>query len=129
MMAIYAPDACELLPDIPPLIGIAAIRDFYGNLMAQMPRFAHSFAVQEVLVSTGEDLAVVRGTYRFIPDIQVPTQVNPGQFVGVWRYLAGDWRLAINISNADPPAPVPAAAQPLSLTIPDPDHSVSNASS
>jgi hypothetical protein len=42
--------------------------------------------------------------------MQVPSQVHSGKFVGVWRRLGGDWRLAINISNSDPPVPPPAAA-------------------
>jgi hypothetical protein len=50
----------------------------------------------------------VRGTYRFTPDSQVPSHVHSGKFLGVWRRSAGDWRLAINISNGDPPAPAAA---------------------
>jgi uncharacterized protein (TIGR02246 family) len=110
MMAIYAPDARELLPDMPPLVGTTAIRDFYANLMEQMPGFAHHFDAQEITVGVAGDLAVVRGTYRFTPDVQVPSKVHSGKFVGVWRHVGGDWRLAINISNGDPPVSPPAAA-------------------
>jgi uncharacterized protein (TIGR02246 family) len=110
MMAIYAPDARELLPDLPPLIGTAAIRAFYGNLMGRLPRFAHHFDAQEITVSAAGDLAVVQGRYRFTPDTQLPSQVQSGKFVGVWRRRDGDWRLAINISNSDPASPEPAAA-------------------
>lgn len=109
MMAIYAPDARELLPGLPPLIG-TSIRAFYGNLMEQLPRFAHQFDAQEITVSAAGDLAVVQGRYRFTPDTQLPRQVYAGKFVGVWRRLGGDWRLAINISNSDPPPSGPAAA-------------------
>ena len=111
MMEIYAPDAQELLPDLPPLVGAPAITGFYASLMEQMPRFAHHFHGQEIMVSAAGDLAVVRGAYRFTPDVLVPSQSHSGKFVGVWRRLeAGDWRLAINISNADPAAPSPTAA-------------------
>jgi uncharacterized protein (TIGR02246 family) len=110
MMVIYAPDARELLPDMPPLIGTTAIRGFYATLMEEMPRFAHHFEAQEITVGAAGDLAVVRGTYRFTPDVQVPGQVHSGKFVGVWRRLGADWRLAINISNSDPPVSPPAAA-------------------
>jgi ketosteroid isomerase-like protein len=109
MMAVYAPDARELLPDVPSLIGTTAIRAFYASLMEQMPRFAHHFNVREITVGAAGDLAVVRGTYQFTPDVQVPSQVHSGKFVGVWRRLEGDWRLAINISNSDPPAFPPAS--------------------
>jgi uncharacterized protein (TIGR02246 family) len=110
MMAIYAPDARELVPDVPALIGIPAIRGFYATLMEQMPRFAHDFDVREITVGAAGDLAVVRGTYRFTPDAHVPSKVHSGKFVGVWHRLGGDWRLAINISNSDPPVSPPAAA-------------------
>jgi ketosteroid isomerase-like protein len=78
--------------------------------MEQMPRFAHHFDAQEITVGAAGDLAVVRGTYRFTPDVQVPSKVHSGKFVGVWRHVGGDWRLAINISNSDPPVLPPAAA-------------------
>jgi ketosteroid isomerase-like protein len=108
--AIYAPEAQELLPDLPPLVGKVAIRAFYGHLMTQLPRFAHQFDAQEITVGAAGDLAVVRGTYRFTPDVRLPSQVQSGKFVGVWRRAGGEWRLAVNISNGDPPAPAPAAA-------------------
>jgi ketosteroid isomerase-like protein len=37
MMAIYAPDARELLAGMPPVVGREAIRAFYGGLIASMP--------------------------------------------------------------------------------------------
>ena len=110
MMAIYAPDARELLPDVPPLLGTAAIRAFYGSLMNQFPRFAHHFEVNEVTVGAAGDLAVAEGTYRFTPDTDQPGQAQSGKFVGVWRNLDNEWRLAINIANSDPPPSTPAAA-------------------
>lgn len=108
MMAIYAPDARELLPDLPPVIGTAAIRAFYATLMSRLPRFAHHFEAHEITVGEAGDLAVVHGTYRFTADTRRPAQTQTGKFVGVWRHLEGDWRLAINISNADPAPPSPA---------------------
>ncbi len=33
MMAIYAPDAQELLPDMPPIVGRDAIREFYRGVL------------------------------------------------------------------------------------------------
>ncbi len=92
MMAIYAPDAQELLPESPPIIGRDSIRHFEP---------------QEITVARSGDLAVVRGTYRFTPDSLTPEQVLVGKFVGVWRHREGDWRLQLNISNADEPAPRP----------------------
>jgi uncharacterized protein (TIGR02246 family) len=102
MMAIYAPDAQELLPDMQPITGRDAIRAFYQNLIEAMPRFAHQFEPQEIVVAQSGDLAVVRGSYRFTADTSHPEAIQTGKFVGIWRHRDGDWRLQKNISNADP---------------------------
>lgn len=101
MMTIYAADAQELLPGMPPIVGRDSIRAFYRNLIEQFPRFAHEFEPQEVVVAESGDLAVVRGTYRFTADTTRSDETQSGKFVGVWRYRGGDWRLQINISNSD----------------------------
>ena len=102
MMAIYAPDAQELLPDTPPVVGRDSIRAFYQRLMEQFPRFAHHFEPHEILVAQSGDLAVTRGSYRFTPDTLHPAEVQRGKYVSVWRQRDGEWRLQLNISNADP---------------------------
>ena len=105
MMAIYAPDAQELLSDMPPLVGRDAIREFYRGVIEELPRFAHQFEAHEVIVAESGDLAVVRGSYRFTADILCSDEVQIGKFVGVWRRRDGDWRLQMNISNSDQPPP------------------------
>ena len=105
MMAIYAADAQELLPNMPSLVGRDAIRAFYQGLIEQLPRFTHEFAPDEITVATAGDLVVVRGSYRFTPDTLKPQDVDVGKYVGVWRYRDGEWRLSINISNSNQPAP------------------------
>lgn len=101
MMAIYAPDAKELLPHMPALIGREAIRAFYRSLMDRFPRFRHEFEPQEIIVANSGDVAVVRGTYQFRADTARSDQTQTGKFVGVWRHRDDDWRLLMNISNAD----------------------------
>ena len=105
MLAIYAADAQELLPDLPPIVGSAAIRVFYADLFRQFPRLAFHFAQEEVLVAHSGDLAIARGTYRFTPDANQPERVDSGKFVGVWRWIDGDWRLVLNISNGTASSP------------------------
>jgi uncharacterized protein (TIGR02246 family) len=104
MMAIYAPDAEELLPDLPAIVGRDSIRAFYQQLFRECPRFAHDFEPHDISVARSGDLAVVRGTYRFTPDTANPKTASAGKFVGIWRQVDGDWRLQINISNGDPPS-------------------------
>lgn len=90
MMAIYAPDAQELLPGSPAIVGRDAIRSFYRGLLEQFPRFAHYFEPQEITVAQSGELAVVRGTYRFTADTLHPHALQVGKFIGVWRYRDGD---------------------------------------
>jgi uncharacterized protein (TIGR02246 family) len=101
MMTIYALEAYELLPGQPALVGRDAIREFYGQLLVDLPRFNHEFTMDEVTIAESADLAVVRGSYRFTFDVTKPGEVEVGKFVGVWVYFSGDWRLQINISNSD----------------------------
>ena len=101
MMAIYAPEAEELQPEQPPLVGRDAIRDFYRQLLERYPRFNHSVTTDEVMIAESADLAVVRGAYRFTFDETKPDDVEVGKFVGVWIFSSGDWRLQLNISNSD----------------------------
>lgn len=101
MIAIYAPEAQELQPGIAPIVGRDAIREFYRALIERLPRFQHTFTMDEVTIAESGDLAIVRGSYRFTADERVPDEVDVGKFVGVWVYHAGDWRLQINISNSD----------------------------
>ena len=101
MMAVYAPEALELLPGQPPLIGRDAIRDFYRREFETLPRFNQTSAIEEAMIAESGDLAVVRGSYRFTFDEETPEEMDLGKFVGVWVFLSGDWRLQVNISNSD----------------------------
>ena len=101
MMAVYAPEAYELLAGEPALVGREAIREFYRQLLVDLPRFNYAFTMDEVTIAESADLAVVRGSYRFTYDETTPDDVDVGKFVGVWVYFSGDWRLQINISNSD----------------------------
>jgi uncharacterized protein (TIGR02246 family) len=106
MMAMYAPDAQELMPGQPAIVGRDAIREQYRRLIAEFPRFHHTLALDEITIAESGDLAVARGSYRFLFDDRIPDRVDTGKLVSVWVYLTGDWRLQVIISNSDiPPEP------------------------
>jgi uncharacterized protein (TIGR02246 family) len=106
MMAIYTPEAQELMPGQPAFVDREAIREQYRQLIETSPHFHHTFALDEVTIAVSGDLAVVRGSYRFLFDEHAPERVDVGKLVSVWVYLAGDWRLQLIISNSDtPPEP------------------------
>jgi uncharacterized protein (TIGR02246 family) len=101
MMTIYASDAQELLPGLPVLIGRDVVRDFYRRQLETLPRFDHAFAIEEAMIAESGDIAVVRGSYRFTFDEDIPEEFDVGKFVRVWVYVSGDWRLQVTISNSD----------------------------
>ena len=106
MMAIYAPDAQELMPAQPAVVGREAIRELYRQLITNSPRFGHAVSMDEVTIAESGDLAVVRGSYRFTYDENTPEHVDIGKLVSVWVYTLGDWKLQIIIANSDiPPEP------------------------
>lgn len=108
MMAIYAPDAQELMPGQPAVVGRDAIRELYRELIVTSPRFNHVFALDEVTIAESADLAVARGSYRFTFDTNAPDREEIGKLVSVWVYLTGDWRLQLIIANSDNrPVPPP----------------------
>ena len=101
MMAIYAPEAQELLPGQSAIIGRDAIRDFYRQMLDDYPRLEQRIDMHEITIAESGDLAAVRGSYQFVPDTQDPDVVEVGKFVSIWVYAEGDWRLQVNISNSD----------------------------
>jgi len=106
MMAIYAPDAQELMPAQPAVVGREAIRELYRQLITSSPRFGHAVSMDEVTIAESGDLAVIRGSYRFTYDENTPERVDIGKLVSVWVYLLGDWKLQLIIANSDiPPEP------------------------
>jgi uncharacterized protein (TIGR02246 family) len=106
MMIVYAPDAQELMPGQPAVVGRDALRELYRQLIAKFPRFNHALAMDEITIAESGDLAVLRGSYRFTFDEHAPERVDIGKLVSVWVYLAGDWRIQLVIANSDiPPEP------------------------
>jgi uncharacterized protein (TIGR02246 family) len=106
MMAMYAPDAQELMPAQPAVVGREAIRELYRQLITKSPRFGHAVSMDEVTIAESGDLAVVRGSYRFTYDENNPEVVDIGKLVSIWVYLLGDWKLELIIANSDiPPEP------------------------
>jgi uncharacterized protein (TIGR02246 family) len=104
MAAIYAPDAREMLPGMPAIVGRDSIAAFFRALYAQHPRFVHRFVPDTIDVAAAGDLAVARGSYRFTPDSLAPEVYDAGKFVGVWTRERGAWLVALDISNSDRPA-------------------------
>jgi len=104
MMAIYTPGGAGAAAGTAAPGRARRIREFYRQLLIDLPRFQYSFSMDEVTIAESADLAVVRGAYRFTFDEEQPDDVDDGKFVGVWVFNSGDWRLQINISNSDSPA-------------------------
>src|SRR2546430_17272969 len=89
MMAIYAPDAQELPPGQPAVVGRDAIRELYRQLITDFPRFNHMFALDEVTIAESGDLAVVRGSGRLLGARQRRNPDHTGQPLAGWAHPPG----------------------------------------
>lgn len=102
MVARYAPDAWEMLPDAVPQVGREAIRAFFASLFEARARWFHEMTIERVDVAASLDLAVARGTFRVTYDSERPDEFDDWKFVSVWRFREGDWRIVTNIYNRNP---------------------------
>lgn len=103
MMTRYHANAVRLNPNVPPAIGIAAIRQLFLDDWA-----ANDFEVKNELteVHVDGDLAAGRGifTVRVIPADGSEPYENSGNWSSVWQRQAdGSWKALWDIWNSDLP--------------------------
>jgi ketosteroid isomerase-like protein len=92
-MAYMAPDVILQPPDRPMVVGREAVRQYYAEWFA-LPYTAIQVHAQTVTVASSEDLAYLVGESALVlSGPQGECQV-PGKYLGVWRKIEGEWRLA-----------------------------------
>lgn len=106
--SVYADGAVIMLPNIPDIRGVQAIREGIGGMM-QDPNFRLSFTADEVIVSRSGDLAYETGKYSMTmsgPDGR-PSR-EQGSYVVIWRKQAdGRWKVVVDAPISDAPAAPP----------------------
>lgn len=100
----WAEDAVMMPPDLPPLRGRTAIRE-YVEAAAQIPGFQISWEPETVYVSKSGDLAymIERNVTTIHDSLGSPVRTH-GKVITVWRKdSAGSWRNVVDMWNAAPP--------------------------
>lgn len=101
----WAEDAVLMAPDLPPLRGRAAIRE-YVEAGAAVPGFSVRWEPLEAHVSESGDMAYLIERNQFTMQDSTGTLVTESnKTVTVWRRQAdGAWKNVIDMWNADPTA-------------------------
>ena len=93
MVAIYAPDAVLMPPNMPTMMGTDAIRKFWSGMLqggkVELDLMAEDFVITD-------DVVVERGRYA----VNAPVQ-DSGKYVIVLRKHEGKWRAVTDIFNSD----------------------------
>ena len=97
---LYASDGAMMAPGAPIAQGQPALEKAWGGLM-QMPGFGLTFKADKIVVASGGDMALDRGTYLLsLNGPNGPTK-DVGKYVVVWRNVDGQWKVAADIFNTD----------------------------
>jgi len=108
-VSYWTDDAIVLPPDMPPLKGKAAIREYVAAGF-QLPGFSISWQSQEITVAPDGRTAYQLATNEFTaPDATGTLRTAKGKAVVIWRKEPdGAWRAVVDIWNgagSSPPAP------------------------
>jgi uncharacterized protein (TIGR02246 family) len=93
VLALYADDVVVMAPNLPPLRGKAAARQFWNGFLAAGRNDMR--IVTEDVMANG-DLIVERGRY----EMTIPAKDN-GKYVAVWRNRGGKWLMVTDIFNSN----------------------------
>ena len=94
VMEHIAPDAVFQPPGFPPIVGHEAIRQFYATQWFELPFVEISGTPEAIVVGSSGDLAYFDGRSRMVLEISGERTVIPGKYLGVWREISGQWKLA-----------------------------------
>ncbi|MEZ5921970.1 MAG: DUF4440 domain-containing protein [Parvularculaceae bacterium] len=97
---LYAVDGAMMAPGAPIAQGQPALENAWGGLM-QLPGFGLTFEADQIVVASGGDMALDRGTYQLSLDGPDGSTQDIGKYVVVWRNIDGQWKVAADIFNSD----------------------------
>ena len=109
IMAMYAPDAHVLSPNMAAARGASEIRPIWDEMLA-MRNLDFSLNITDLRVSDAGDMAYEVGTYRLGFDGPDGRVTDDGKYTTVWRKVNGQWKVASDIFNTSRPMPAPAPA-------------------
>jgi len=102
---LYTDDAIVMYPDQPPVVGRAAISEYFKGFFTEFEALDFQLASSEIVVAG--DFAYDRGTYRWKakPKKGGPPVDDDGKYLVILRRESdGRWRVARDMDNSDRPA-------------------------
>ena len=97
---LYTRDGAMMASGAPIAQGQQALEKAWGGLMGA-PGFGLTFKADQIVVASGGDMALDRGTYLLsLAGPNGPTK-DIGKYVVVWRNINGQWKVAADIFNSD----------------------------
>lgn len=124
IMSMFAPDAYVMPANEPLARGTDQIRASWDGML-KMPNVDLSFTTTDVQVAAARDMAFDVGTYRMSFDSPQGRVNDEGKYTTVWRKIAGEWKVASDISNSSKPMPEPPPAMVVMM---DTEHAMMHAS-
>lgn len=103
-VSFYAPDAVEMQPGMPALVGREAIREWFEAWLPDTS-VSNAFFPERTEVAASGDVAYDRGTYRFTGSTPDGPIEDVGKYLVIWKKIDGDWKVVASTSNSDLPQP------------------------
>jgi len=105
VMTFYAQEAVIQPPGAPAVQGQEAIRQLYTSFFREVPFVSFTATNTALHVARGGDLAYETGINRFLLDKGGARVEEVGKYLGVWRKVDGEWRLAAISFSSDQATP------------------------
>ena len=101
----WTDDAIVVPPGLPAIIGKTALRQYVENSL-QVPGFRITWSTEKTVLSPDRQFAYLLGNNAVTMNDQTGAPVTTeGRALTIWRRETdGEWRCAVDIWNAEPPA-------------------------
>ena len=99
--ALYAEDAVVLYPNQPPVVGRAAIADYFTGFFAEFPH--NEFELESAEIEIAGDWAWDRGSYHWKgrPVAGGEPVIDEGKYLVILRRVAGEWKVSRDMDNSN----------------------------
>ena len=105
VVSAYTSDSVTLPPNMTAVHGLDGMREF-AIAFTQAPGFSMSFGEMVVEVGAGGDMGyTLADTIIRIDDADGNQVVDRVRDLHLWRKEAGQWKIAVDIWNSEPPLP------------------------
>lgn len=101
IVELYDEGGSFLIPGQPPLEGHRAIRSAWQHLFG-LPEFKLRLESPSVIVASGDDIAMDRGSYELSHRGENGLSVQQGKYLVIWRKNGdGQWKILADMFNSN----------------------------